>query len=217
MMQQDSPSIAGMSTHSARNLTDLVARGLLWRGRGADEQATEATGHPALDACLPGGGWPCAALSEVLVARPGSGELGLCLPLLARLTAAGREVALVAPPLLPYAPALAAAGVHEARCVVVEPRAGRRVEDALWSAEQLLRSGAFGAVLLWLDHARENTLRRLALAAREGPGIGILLRPTTITQASPAALRLSLTAQREGTEVEVSKARGGHPGARVRL
>src|SRR3546814_16808252 len=64
------------------------------------------TGHARLDAALPGGGWPCANLSEIVYVAPGVGELQLAMPLLARLTQAKRPLALIAPPHLPYAPAL---------------------------------------------------------------------------------------------------------------
>ncbi|MBX3682927.1 MAG: SOS cell division inhibitor SulA, partial [Thauera sp.] len=40
------------------------------------------TGFSALDAELPGGGWPAGALIELLADRPGVGELSLLLPLL---------------------------------------------------------------------------------------------------------------------------------------
>lgn len=40
------------------------------------------TGFAALDAELPGGGWPAGALIELLADRPGVGELSLLLPLL---------------------------------------------------------------------------------------------------------------------------------------
>ena len=44
----------------------------------------QPSGYAALDAALPGGGWPEAALVEVLLAADGLGELSLLLPTLAR-------------------------------------------------------------------------------------------------------------------------------------
>ena len=78
--------------------------------------AVRPTGHAALDAELPGGGWPAAGLTELLLPAPGCGELRLLAPALA-----GLSVLWVAPPLLPYAPALAALGLAVHRLTVACP------------------------------------------------------------------------------------------------
>ncbi|HBG30492.1 MAG TPA: SOS cell division inhibitor, partial [Gammaproteobacteria bacterium] len=93
----------------------------IWRGQRALRVQAMPTGHGDLDRLLPGGGLPCDALTEVLHARPGVGEMGLILPMLGHLTQAGGRVGLVAPPHLPYAPALARAGIVLPRMVVVDP------------------------------------------------------------------------------------------------
>lgn len=148
------------------------------------------TGFDALDAALPGGGWPAGGLAEALCRAEGVGELQVVLPALAALTQAGRRIAWLAPPHLPYAPALRAAGVRlEGLTVVRAP--GRR--DALWAAEQALRSGSFHALLLWLPRASYPELRRLAVAAQAGPGFALAFRPPeTVDEPSPAVLRLAL-------------------------
>ena len=86
--------------------TLLAARTLWHAGRSAAIVADgEPTGHTALDALLPQGGWPRRALTELLLPADGVGELALLLPTLARLTQAGSAVAVIAPPYIPYAPA----------------------------------------------------------------------------------------------------------------
>jgi hypothetical protein len=123
----------------------LLEHPQLWR-RGARRTGERglATGHAALDAALPGGGLPAQALTEILLPDPGHGEWTLLLPLLAWLE---RPVALVAPPLLPYPPALLRHGVDVARLLLIATRSER---ETLWAAEQCLRSGACAAVLAWL-------------------------------------------------------------------
>ena len=80
----------------------------VWRGQAVVSlSTTQPTGPPELDAVLPGGGWPESALSELLVATTGIGELRLLWPTLARLTSAGERVILVDPPHLPYPQGLA--------------------------------------------------------------------------------------------------------------
>ena len=94
------------------SLAALLSHPAIWRGgECAPEPAALATGFAALDAVLPGRGWPGAALTEIAIAREGIGELSLMLPALARLTRERRDIVWVAPPHLPYAPALVAAGI----------------------------------------------------------------------------------------------------------
>src|SRR5712691_4592852 len=139
-------------------LQDILQRHPVWRGAAPGRVSeTISTGYAALDRELPGGGWPAGALTELLGLSRGNepvqgiGELQLVLPALAALTGTGKRVVWLAPPHLPYAPALAAAGVDLAHLAVVRAP-GRR--DALWAAEQVLRAGPCHALLAWLRNAR---------------------------------------------------------------
>ncbi|HTP38297.1 MAG TPA: translesion DNA synthesis-associated protein ImuA [Steroidobacteraceae bacterium] len=174
----------------------------------------QPTGFTALDALLPGGGWPLGALNEIMPAQPGIGELSLLLPALIALARSGRYLALIAPPWLPYPPALAQRGLPLAQLLLVQPTTPR---DALWATEQTLRCPAFGAVLAWPAQVEERSLRRLQLAAEAGGSAGWLYRPTHAAEASsPAALRLQLEALPAGAlQVRIRKVRGGAPGAVV--
>ena len=180
----------------------------VWRGGALAQAALRAvpTGYARLDRELPGGGWPAGALTEILCAEEGIGELQLVLPALAALTHAGHRIAWLAPPHLPYAPALAAAGVRlEFLTVVRAP--GRR--DALWAAEQVLRAGACRALLAWLPRASYAELRRLAVAAEAGKAFTALFRPPQAArESSPTPLRLALEPDGEQLAVRVLKRRG---------
>jgi hypothetical protein len=191
-------------------LDSLLAARRVWRGQPvvAPASAPEPTGHVALDQALPTGGWPEHALSEVLLAADGVGELALVWPTLARLTRAGEQVVLVAPPYRPHAPAWHSAGLDLRRVQVIEadPR------DALWAAEQCLRSAACKAVLCWPQKADDRALRRLATAAADGQCLAIAFRPlSAAANPSPAALRLAF--ERADRGVRVLKCRGGTPPA----
>ena len=190
-------------------LEGLLAARTIWQaGRSTAPAAdVEPTGHPALDALLPQGGWPRRALSELLLPADGVGELALLLPTLARLTRAGGIVVLIAPPYLPYAPAWQAAGIDLALLQVVD--AGPR--DASWAFEQCLRSGACSAVLGWPRQADAQALRRLQVAADSGAYLGFALRDRRhAVNASPAALRLERTRDAQGASAwQVRKCRGG--------
>jgi hypothetical protein len=180
----------------------------VWRAREQAQIKAEPTGYEPLDRILPGGGWPLGAVSEVLHARIGVGELTLALPLLARLTQAGRNIAFVAPPMLPYAPRLASAGLQLSNVIVVEPDG---TQNALWASEQLLRAGA-GSVLLWIDKADVQSLRRLQLAAEENDSCMLIYRSEHhAAEATPSALRLRVWRQAGTPQVEVLKCRGAKP------
>ena len=179
---------------------------LVWRGMASAPKAgTLASGFGVLDRELPGGGWPCGALTELLGGLEGIGELQLVLPALAALTAQGRRVVWLAPPHLPYAPALAAAGIDLTHLVVVRAP-GRR--DGLWAAEQVLRAGSCHALLAWLQAPRYPELRRLAIAAEPGRTCVFLFRPpAAAAEPSPAVLRLALEPAPEGLAVRILKRR----------
>lgn len=163
-----------------------------------------ATGLAELDAALPWGGLPRGALSEILLARTGLGELRLLLPALARLSRRER-VLLVAPPCTPYAPALAAAGIALRHLGWVHAAP----EQTLWATEQCLRAGCLGAVLAWSETGDDRALRRLQLAADSGRAYAILLRPLRqAANASPAALRLTIEAPQGRPSLRVLKCRG---------
>ncbi|MFC5770526.1 translesion DNA synthesis-associated protein ImuA [Thauera sinica] len=164
-----------------------------------------SSGFDALDAELPGGGWPANALIELLADHPGVGELSLLLPVLGR-PASGRWFAWVSPPFLPYAPALAAAGVPLSRLLLIRPGAGG---DALWAARQAVASGACVAVLAWLQRIDTAGLRRLQLAAEEAATPLFLFRPrAAVRQSSPAPLRLALSGAGGMLQVTILKRRG---------
>ena len=189
----------------ASKLARLLEHPAIWRGRGAAHRETLASGFAALDEWLPGGGWPRAGLIEILAARFGSGELHLLSPALAVLTraAAARWCVWVAPPLMPFAPALAAAGIALDRVAVV---GGTR---PLWAFEQVLGSGACDAALAWGGQPRPRELRRLQLAAERGRTLGVLFRPRRAArETSPAVLRLGLTPLAAGVRVTLLKGRG---------
>jgi hypothetical protein len=187
-------------------LSGLFDARQIWRGRAAPVPAGEQpTGWAALDAVLPAGGWPAAALSEILLPADGVGELQLVLPTLARLTQGARTVVIVAPP---YAPCVAGwhqHGVDMRHVEIVHADS----QDVLWAMEQCLRSASCAAVLAWPQQADDHALRRLQVAADSGHALAFVFRARRhLTQASPAALRLELEALPQ-TRVWVRKCRGG--------
>jgi hypothetical protein len=197
-------------------LEEILQRHPVWRGGPlACGRATLPTRYAALDRELPGGGWPTGALTELLVNREGIGELELILPALASLSWSGKRVIWLAPPHLPYAPALAAAGIDLAHLAMVHTR-GRR--DALWAAEQVLRAASCHALIAWFPGARYEELRRLAVAADSSRAwVALFGARQAAGNASPASLRLALEAAGDAISVHILKRRGAPAAAPLLL
>jgi len=203
------------------SLEKVLENPRVWRGSSqVSTRSGLASGYPELDRCLPGGGWPPEALTEILIGQYGIGELRLLMPALARLSAEEaqtycgehtepRWIAWVDPPFQPYAPALQQCGIDLSRVLIVRPKDD---SELLWSAEQALSSATCAAVLLWPDSLDDQASRRLQLAAEKGHSWAIAFRPLSARQqSSAAALRLELQSTEQGTRVHILKSRGGRP------
>lgn len=215
-------------------LLNAAAIAQVWRGDDVSQSPSAGvvpSGSASLDAELPGGGWPQGALTEILVDAPGQGELSLLLPAIAQMTRAGRPCVWALPwsqlgPVaaandaapddipLPYAPALAAAGIDLDRTVFVQPATPR---EGLWALEQSLRMPHLGALIGWLPAGSARTvtdadfraLRRLHLLASRYQALVFVLRTPQAAQApSPAALRLQLSSRNGDLTATVLKRRG---------
>lgn len=168
----DTPSEAASAAASAAGQgagppTDLHPA--LWRAAqlGRPRDGGLASGFAALDAALPGGGWPLRALTELLLpaagwgaatgadrvrapdAAPGFGvgEVRLLAPALAAAQQGGRSLMWFDPPARPFGWALAACGIDVQRLYVVLGRdeaargsgraAGRGLRGLLPAADTL--------------------------------------------------------------------------------
>ncbi|MFL9908332.1 translesion DNA synthesis-associated protein ImuA [Paraburkholderia sp. RL17-337-BIB-A] len=183
------------SIHPSLWRASQLARG---RGNAID------TGYPTLSAKLPDGGWPLGGLVELLVQQGGVGELRLLQPALKLVGT--RSIALLQPPHVPNGLGLGYIGVPPQKLMHVK---ASKTADALWSAEQILRTGSCGALLYWAQHVQASSLRRLHLAAQSSDTLFVMLRPLAVAQdASPAILRLALKPAAGGLTVEIVKRRG---------
>lgn len=165
-----------------------------------------STGHAALDAQLPGGGWPVGAMIEVLQEQAGAHEWQLLLPALVRLAGAhSGPMVLVGAPYVPFGPALEARGLPGERLLWVDVAASAA---RLWACEQALRCFDAAAVLAWLPQARASALRRLHMAAQDGGKLFFVFRHVTAQhEFSAASLRLLLGGIDKMT-VDIFKRRG---------
>lgn len=185
----------------------------VWRGHqmaGRSDQGI-GTGFPALDAELPGGGWPKRALTELIALQAGIGEVRLLAPALVSVQRGerhgpgapptARPVMLFDPPARLCAEALQALGLDLCELLVVQARTPALPgTDSLWALEQALKSGHVGAVVAWLPpRLSPERLRRLQLAAAAHDGPAFVLREWT-AQHRPSASPLRLALQPAGAD-----------------
>lgn len=171
----------------------------------ARQEAVVASGFAALDAALPGGGWPVGSLVELLQARPEQHVWQLLAPALAAHGQASQPVVLVGAPLQPFGPSLQAQGLAPQRLLRLN---ADKPAARLWAAEQALRCADVAAVVAWLPQAKSAELHRLHLAAQQHGKLLFVLRGLQVRhESSPARLRLCV----EGTDklqVHIVKRRG---------
>ena len=212
---------AGAANAAVTALPALTALTGVWRAQDMTrDELVCSSGYPALDAELPGGGWPLGAMVELLQLDATQHVWQLLVPALARQIQAGPQaVVLVGAPAMPFGPGLAARGLNPQRllCVHAESLAQR-----LWVAEQALRCADVAAVLVWLPCTAsmrggsanlQMQLRRLQIAV---PPQGLLfaLRPLA-AQAEASCARLRLSVQTGGVadrlQIHILKRRGPPP------
>ncbi len=210
-------------TTTAADLTSLIELEKLleryqhlWRGRECSPSRSDvcASGFTGLDAALPGGGWPRKGVLELFVPRWGIGELQLLLPLLTTLGKERRWSMWIDPPFVPYAPALAEAGIDLDRTLMVTPR--RPATETPWCMEKALGAGTCALVMAWSRNLPARVIRRLQLAAERGDSLGILFH-TRESGPSPATVRMRLEPSANGLAAQILKARGGWNRSRVHI
>lgn len=141
-------------------------------------------GVTSLDAAL-AGGLACGALHEIGPAAPlhGGAAAGFAMAMAARALRGGGQAVWIQPDFnvseagALYGPGLDLMGLPTGRLVILRVP---RPRDALWAMEEALKCRAAGAVVAELasEAADLTATRRLALAAREGGGLGLILAPT---------------------------------------
>lgn len=190
---QRSAATAPSAAAVEASLPAAVAQAL-WRGDalGRTVVDTVTSGWAALDAELPGGGWPRRSVVEILAAQPAVLEWRLLAPGLRTVVEAGGQVVVIGPPRPPHLPGLQHLGLDERQFLWLQ---AETPAERLWTTEQIIKSAAAGAVVAWLPKARHEQLRRLQVCAQACEGLIFLCRPEAARhEASAAALRVHAAA-----------------------
>ncbi len=224
-MSASDPSSPPPSAAATSARLDALLRTQVWRASslGAGHSACVASGFAALDAELPGGGWPTQSLSEILLSDGLAGvEWRLLAPALAPLLVStparpakrgrteknsARPLLLINPPLTPHLPGLQRAGLAAQRLIWIAPETPAQ---QLWALEQAIKSNAGAAILAWLPRAAPEQIRRLQSCAQAMEAPIFLFRPLAVqTQSSAAPLRLCVSSGPGWTlQLHILKRRG---------
>lgn len=211
-------SSSGPAIQDALDKLPAAVERLMWRGSELDGRidAGLPSGWNDLDRELPGGGWPALSITEVLTAQPAVMEWRLLGPALRSVTAKGGEVVVIAPPRIPHIPGLLHEGLSEKHLVWIKADSP---SERLWVTEQVIKSNAAGAVVVWLPQARQEQLRRLQVCAQACEGPVFLCRPQSARhEASAAPLRLQVSVGLDWQlHVEIFKRRGPAHDGRLTL
>ncbi|QPB82544.1 translesion DNA synthesis-associated protein ImuA [Pseudoalteromonas rubra] len=190
------------------NLIELLERqDLVWQGAGLakrqqQQRAVTATGFAELDKHLQGG-FPKVGVVD-LHTELGIGELRLLLPSLIQQDGL---TAVITPPARLNADALQSTGMDTSKLLEITPGSP---QEALWAAEQCLKSGACNSVLLWHGELQVHQVKRLQLAASTGEACLYLLRHEYHCQGTlPVSLSLGLSPHASGLNITIKKRRGG--------
>ena len=164
----------------------------IWRGNelGSPVTTVVPSGFAALDAELPGAGWPCHSLTEILQPQPTVAEWRLLAPAIRQVVAKGGNVVIVGPPKSPHLPGLRHIGLDERHLVWIQ---ADTPAERLWVTEQLVKTNAAGLLIAWLPQARQEQIRRLQVCAQACDGPVFLCRPAAAEhEPSAAPLRVQL-------------------------
>ncbi len=136
--------------------------------------AAVPSGCDCLDRLLPQRGLRRGTLVEWLAAGDGAGAETLALGTARQACREAGALVVLDQAGQFYPPAAARLGIELEQVIVV--RAGKPA-DHTWALDQSLRCPAVAAVLAWPEKLDGHTFRRLQLAAEQGGGLGLLMRP----------------------------------------
>lgn len=179
----------------------------LWQANQAPEsQDYYSTGYSLLDQKLEGG-FPKHGVVE-LQSSQGIGELRLLLPHL-KQTSHERLAVFIQPPGYLCAQHLSTQEMDCNKMLLIYPKSQK---EALWAAEQCLKSGACRNVLLWAADLEVHQARRLQVASETGNCLSFIFKTEQKSLFSlPVSLSMTLHPHSLGLEITITKRKGGWP------
>jgi hypothetical protein len=170
------PDICILENPTPRELVQSL-RQKIARLEGARRPTSEvpvSSGCRPVDNLLPGQGFRRGTLVEWLARGPGSGVESLALLTAREASREGGALVVFDRTEEFYPPAAIRLGIDPEGMIVVQAASQ---SDNLWALDQALRCPAVAAVLAWPEGLDGRTFRRLQLAAEQGGGLGLFVRP----------------------------------------
>jgi protein ImuA len=183
----------------------------------SSKNRTFVTGLSAIDALMPGGGFPRGSVHEIL-SDPNYGTPRFFALLLAK--SLGGVIVWCDPDGTLYPPAVAAAGVPMEKLYLLHPKTQA---DQSWAIAECMRCKGVSATIAQVGKLSRIEARRLQLAAEQGGGIGILLRAMDRNASVYAAASRWLVSPAQGLrtvqrwKIQLIHAHGGRIGQTVIL
>lgn len=182
------------------SLEGKVWRGSHSKGDSRNKRQSIDTGYKSINKQLYSQGWPLGTTTEFGIQQYGIGELRLLMPAFRKIQKSGQQkhIILIAPPYLPFAPALAKEGVNLSFLTVIQTRT---LKDSLWAAEQSLLANCCAAVVCWTGAQKINNhdLRRLQLVSEKTQTWNVLFRHSRcLEESSASGLRIQLNCDSYG-------------------
>jgi protein ImuA len=203
------PAEPSETLHALRRTVAGLTAGVL-----GEDRRLVSFGIASLDQVL-AGGLACGALHEIGLAAPlqGGAVTGFVVALTARALRERDQAVWIQPDFTVteagalYGPGLDLMGLPMERLVILRVP---RPRDALWAMEEALKCRAVAVVVA--EVAREaadlTATRRLALAAREGGGLGLILHPNVVSDSTSLCSQPLCHPSTATTRWEVASARG---------
>jgi hypothetical protein len=208
---------AGAPANIVAQLRERIQR--LEGSRSGGGERLLSTGCTPLDSLLPEAGFRPGILVEWLGDKEGSGAQTLAMLAAREAIAGGRVLVVMDRRREFYPPAAAALGIDLQRTFVVR---AARLEEELWALDQALRCPGVGATWAVVDQLDWRWFRRLQLAAEQGGGLGLLVRPEQ-ARGQPSWSQVQLWVQPRASvgsrrmRVEITHCKGVAPGGSVDL
>lgn len=181
-----------------------------------------SSGYRCLDKLLPGQGFHRGTLVEWLTPGDGSGAESLAFLAAREACREGGVLVVFDQAKQFYPPAAVRLGISPEGMIVVQAASQA---DNLWALDQALRCPGVAAAVAWPEKLDGRAFRRLQLAAEQGSGLGLLVRPEQVRhEPSWAEVRLAVEplpatapdAPRR-LKIQLLRSRGGPSGAIVEV
>ena len=139
---------------------------------------TRSTGLPQLDDALPGGGWPCAGLVDIVSIKFFEGVMPFLMPLMSEETHLDNKIILFDPPYVPYHESISNKGIDFNNIIIVKPN--NSIKNRKNIIYDLFKQGLdlddCNVVIMWADRLSFQISRQFNLIAKSNNTLAIIIR-----------------------------------------